>query len=419
MSPHGYNFYRNPQGMALVLVLVLLGVLTVIGTTAVTLTSTDLLVGANYKASQQAFYAAEAGVQYTLGRIPAALSSHTLHLDGTTVSEPFALTAPSRFAFELSPTATFNRIANTHNYYFRVTGRSHAASLISSTLEIVLRRPTLLPYGIFGDVQVKLLPGGSVYSYNSETTPIPTSGTSTGEADVGSNGLFNANFNPHIDGDVALGDDGAGTEGTLIYTGTPTITGQSGLDVPRVNPDPLGASGGELANRIATHSISNDNALAGIAGNILNLASGDTMTLTAGTYYLESLTLSPGSTLTIDSSTGEVVIYLAGRLDALPGSYLQFTGQPTGFTIYANSTEPITLQHLGVFKGTVYAPFATVAMKQMALPFFYPITYGLVWAREVDMIVDISGGKFYFDTALKNKFKSDRVTLLSWKELQH
>jgi hypothetical protein len=378
-------------------------------------------VGGNYKSSQLAFYNAEAGAQYTLGRIPVALSTNALHLDGTTTSEDFTVTAPIDFAFSLAPTATFKRVANTRNYYFQVTGRPAPTSSMSSTIEMVIRRGSILPYGIFGDLGVSLFPpGGGVYSYDSRITPSPTPADSTGEADVGTNGVFDARLNPHIDGDVALGDDGVGTEGTLSYTGTPTITGQAGEDMPRVNPDPLGASGGSVATAITSASITNDNAIAGIAANTINLNSGDPpMTLTAGTYYLESLMLNPGSTLNIDTSAGEVNIYLVGELQAQIGSTINFTGSSPGFTIYSNSTESIRFEHLGVFKGMVYAPFATVAMKNRVLPFLHPVAYGLIWARTVDMIVDFTGGSFYFDTALKDKFLSNNASIVSWKEFQN
>jgi hypothetical protein len=434
MKPHKRTYrtspYRNEQGTTLVLALVLLGVLTVVGTTAVTLTSTDLLVGANYKASQLAFYNADAGVQHTLGSIPGALRSGTLSLIGTTANENYTVAVPTGFVFEIDAHATFKRVADTRKYYFQVTGRPRLKSSISSTIEVVFHRATSLPYGLFGDELVLLnqshasFPYG-YYSYDSRITPNPNPSNypadSTGEADVGSNGEVKAYPNTYIDGDVALGDDGAGTEAVFTNPvpglGNPTVIGQAGRDVDRVNPDPLGANGGDLAATIMAASTANDNVIAGISANTINLGSGQSLTVTAGNYYLESATLHLGSTLTIDTSGGEVNIYLTGRLEAMPTSAINFTGQPTDFSLYSNAAEPIIFRHSGVFKGTVYAPFARVEMKNRAPK--TSVAYGLIWSNIVDMYVASPGGTFYFDTALKDTFLSRNVSMVSWKEIQN
>jgi Tfp pilus assembly protein PilX len=59
----------NEDGMVTAVALLLLAVLTLLGTAAVVVTSTDLLIGGNYKASEQAFYAAEAGVEEARARL--------------------------------------------------------------------------------------------------------------------------------------------------------------------------------------------------------------------------------------------------------------------------------------------------------------------------------------------------------------
>lgn len=436
VSVYRCRFSRDERGLTLVLVLVLLGVLTVVGTTAVTLTSTDLLVGGNYKASQLAFYNAEAGVHYTLGSIPGAIGATTLTLLGTTASEDYTLTAPSGFAFTLNPTATFTRIANTRKYYFQVIGRPTANSSINSTIEVVIQRATFFPYGLFGDELVRLNKTHSnfkfgYYSYNSTVTPAPVladyPANSTGEAHVGSNEQVIAYPHTYINGDVVLGDNGGNPPVQAVFTkadsalGTPTVTGQENLYVSRVNPDPLGASGGKLAAQFTTVSTTNNNALAGISANTINLSAGQNRTLTAGNYYLESVSLNPGSTLTIDSSGGEVNIYLVGKLEAMSGATITFTGPPPKCTIYSKSTEPIIFRHNGFFKGTLYAPFATVEMKNRGIPIAVnSVAYGLLWAKRIDMSVDTApGGTFFFDTALKDKFLSNNVSLLSWKEIQN
>jgi Tfp pilus assembly protein PilX len=53
--------HKNEKGMVLPLGLMFLAIIAIMGTTAVIITTTDLKIGTNYKLSQQAFYAAEAG----------------------------------------------------------------------------------------------------------------------------------------------------------------------------------------------------------------------------------------------------------------------------------------------------------------------------------------------------------------------
>jgi PilX N-terminal len=59
----------NEKGMVLPLGLMFLAIIAILGTTAVIVTTTDLKIGTNYRASEQAFYAAEAGVQEALYRL--------------------------------------------------------------------------------------------------------------------------------------------------------------------------------------------------------------------------------------------------------------------------------------------------------------------------------------------------------------
>ena len=62
------------KGMALIVVLLLVAVFAVLGSTAMLATSTDLQISGNYRMSEQALYAAEAGAEYGVNRLRAALA---------------------------------------------------------------------------------------------------------------------------------------------------------------------------------------------------------------------------------------------------------------------------------------------------------------------------------------------------------
>ena len=53
--------HKNEKGMVLPLGLMFLAIIALLGATAVVVTTTDLKIGSNYRTSQQAFYAADAG----------------------------------------------------------------------------------------------------------------------------------------------------------------------------------------------------------------------------------------------------------------------------------------------------------------------------------------------------------------------
>ena len=61
--------HKNEKGMVLPLGLMFLAIIAILGTTAVIVTTTDIKIGTNYKLSQQAFYAAEAGTNRAMSKI--------------------------------------------------------------------------------------------------------------------------------------------------------------------------------------------------------------------------------------------------------------------------------------------------------------------------------------------------------------
>lgn len=72
---------RDEKGMVLVVVLLLISVLLLLGSTAVMTSTTDMKISANYKAGNQAFYAAEAGVEEMRARLRGSLSDTVIIKD--------------------------------------------------------------------------------------------------------------------------------------------------------------------------------------------------------------------------------------------------------------------------------------------------------------------------------------------------
>ncbi len=68
--------HKNEKGMVLPLGLMFLAIISILGTTAVIVTTTDLKIGTNYRASEQAFYAAEAGIEEARARLKGSSTAY-------------------------------------------------------------------------------------------------------------------------------------------------------------------------------------------------------------------------------------------------------------------------------------------------------------------------------------------------------
>jgi len=423
--------YNNEKGMVLPLGLMILAIIAILGTTAVIITTTDLKIGSNYKASKQAFYDAEAGVQYVLKQLAIDLDdSDPDTVDLMTEDPPISLnySTPSGFSFTV-PTELTSLESN--QYRFQVTG--YGPNNSEAVIEVVFsaEQKSIFDYGLFTNGFLDLKSDAHIYSYDSRDTPDPNPATfpdaSTGEADIGSNTEISTKMATRIDGDLGLGAyyniKNELVDAKWTDTGTPDIAGTV-VNVERVNPDPLGAndSSSELYNKFIDIITNNDNGTAGDGSSLegvttIDLAIDEKLTLTAGDYYITDIVLKNGSTLEIDATSGPVNIYLSGTInaeegdiEAKNGSALKNLSQPTDFSIFSNSSQDIIFKHSSAFKGMVYAPNAHVEMKNSAG------VYGLIWGNTATIH---NGGEFYFDEAIKDKYLSPNnytIDTLSWKD---
>ena len=400
--------HKNEKGMVLPLGLMFLAIIAILGTTAVIVTTTDLKIGSNYRASVQAFYNADAGVQYAIAKIEDGLGDGTFTLPASGETSSFTFDQPADFSFNISDIST----AGSNAYTFTSTGSGPGNS--QAVIEVTFQRDSALDYAVFGDKKVVIKDSANIYSYNHDTTPNPTPSNSTGEAGVGSNKKVEIEYNAYIDGDVALGDDGAGTE-AIIETGDDvTITGSEGVDVDRVDSDPLGVVGGEYEQKFTDYKASNDNndyADPAISGTEIKLED-ESMTLYGksggANYYLTSIELEGNSTLTIDTTNGPVNIFLTVKMQIEDGAAINTGGAPSKFSIFSNSNEDIEIKGTGVFNGLIYAPYAYVKIKNDGN------FYGAIWAGSVEIK---DSGNVYFDTSLKDKIQSNDLSLAAWREV--
>ena len=399
----------NNKGMVMAIILMLVAVLVILGTTGVLTVTTDMKISSNFRENARALYDAEAGVNAVIAKV----NDGTFTWPATGNSQVVTVACPSDFKFNGcagagTTSVTVTNVDGTY-YQFQVTGYGYNNA--AKTIEVRFKRKPAFDFGLFADGVVDLKASVQVYSYNSNVTPNPTTTDSLHNGDVGSNTEIVGYNGTLVDGDAGLGASAGGTTATLNIKSGTVITGTSGTEVGRVDPDPLGAVGGELSAKFTTYSATNDNTLTGttgVSGTVIN--GGATLVGKPGgaNYYISSLTLGNRDTLTVDTTNGPVNIYMTGELEAKNGSLINVTGSTLDFSIFSNSTDKIVFKHGSAFKGVVYAPYAPIEMKNSA------DTYGLIWGGSIDIK---NSGQFYFDEALNDKFLSKKVTVASWKDV--
>jgi hypothetical protein len=404
---------RRLRGVVLFAVMSTVAALGILAGTLAVLARTDLRIAAHFLRGISAFYAADAGVNHVLARLQADLATGTVALSGPSVNVNY--TAPQGYTFD--PVRTLTCTSDTNNYLFRVTGR---AATSRDTLEVVCRQSSVFEMGVFGGLSIDGKNSGGIYTYDSAWTSSPTPADSRGGAVVGSNGDGNGASpdvrtyqNTYIDGTFLLGQSVGGTSATWGETpsGGSALTGGAPVPSDRIDPDPLGVVSGNLAAEFVYYSVSSHNSNSSVSppiNNDLNIKNKDVVTLTTGNYYIRNLTIMEGGTLTIVPSSGPVNIYLTGQLEAKNSCTINFTGDPPDLNIYSNSDKPIILKNSGAFRGTVYAPLAAVQINNGG------DFYGIVWGKTLDIK---NSGNIYVDTSAMRKHLSNRILLVSWKEL--
>jgi len=161
---------QNERGAALVISLMFLAILAMLGSTAVVLTTTDMQIGANYKTHAQAFYDADAGVNYAIAKIEAGLEDGSFSLPPTIGStSSLAFTAPTGFGFSYNP-AVITMVADNR---FSFTTLGSGANSSTTTLITTCKRQPAIMFGAFGDKKLDLGNTAAVYSYSHSTTPSP------------------------------------------------------------------------------------------------------------------------------------------------------------------------------------------------------------------------------------------------------
>jgi hypothetical protein len=445
------------KGSVLVVALVVSILLALIGMYSASLSSMGVRIAANYKQSAQAAYATHAGLEEARLRLPAfsqggmptaswraflgteaaaagllgynsSDSKHTL-VAGTQSVMDYAVEIRHKTEADCgidlngdgdrtdivlwgdpNGDTVFEQNTITGKPIEMLTCVSKLAEALEK-LRMEIYRDTLdLKYAVFGDKSVDTKQNGAVWKGISDA-PFP--------AAIGSNEFIEVRNNVSIYGDVDVGKDDGGIQGSYADHGG-TIWGAGPDYVDRIDPDPLGlfVADSDLDKEVTSAMTSNSNATGAtptITGNILSLGNAGSMTLRGGSYYLTSIRLEANAILTIDVSFGPVNIYLDGPLETESSGAIRLipAGSPPGlFTLYCKAVDgssfsSIDIKNGAAFHGVIYAPKANVNLRNGG------DVQGMIWGRVVDIK---NSGDIIFDPRLKRKFLSPRYSMRSWKE---
>lgn len=161
----------NDKGMVMAIILMLVAVLVILGTTGVLTVTTDMKISSNFRENARAFYDAEAGINAIIAKI----NEGTFTWPSTGNSQAVTVACPAGFKFNGcagsgNTSITVTNVDGTY-YKFQVTGYGYNNAV--KTIEVRFKRKSAFDFGLFADGAVDLKASSGIYSYNSNTTPNP------------------------------------------------------------------------------------------------------------------------------------------------------------------------------------------------------------------------------------------------------
>ena len=400
--------YINEKGFVLPLGLMFLAIITILGTTAVIVTTTDLKIGSNYKSSVQTFYLAEAGINHAQGFLKQNISDWNNYT--AFQSLPISPTTLSTGNYTVTIEDPDQLSGNNRR---KIVSTATTSTGASAQIEVVLEPQYFSPfsYAAFGDKWVDMS-GGHAYtdSYDSSVAPWAGEGNMQ-NGDVGTNSIDNGDLdvgNGSIYGDAIVGAGGdpdtvidSGPHG--IITGSETVLSEP-FPMPSVTDPGHETSVGILSS---TQTISVDTRV-----DSINIASKSTITINGDVVLYVDGDIHISGKAKIDIPVGSsLMIYASGTIHMAGQGIVNGNAKPENLIIYGtDDCSDVHFSGQADFYGAIYAPEADVDFSGQAD----------IFGSIIGDTVDISGqGNIHYDENLKD-LDNETVTdfnIISWKNL--
>jgi len=398
-----YGISRQPKGAALVVVMLVMAVLLLAGTTFMTISSTETQIALNERAAAQAVLLSEAAIQKAIAQLNAnpayggetdtPLGGGTFTVKVQTVPGCTAVSARLLVATASVPVtggkakAEVRAVADKVSYPFRW------AAYATIPNSILYDDPY---WGVDRtDKELWLGSTGVVDSFDSGGGAYNPAGNSGVRGNIGANGDVAIEYSTEIKGDVKAGDD-------IFEESGVTVTGGK---TSKANP--------EAFPQIPSGSP---------AAGALTVAAGQTMNLSAGTQRYKYLDLGDGASLTV---SGPVTLVLTGppidssgqvvrlgtnvTLGSAPGALLRIITKSDGT---AEEFVRFDAKAGLKFYGSLYGTNTDVYIRSNSE------IYGSLIART---ILTESGTKIHYDQSTSNLpvCHNGKFTLLlgTWREI--
>ena len=433
----------NERGVALVISLMFLALLSMLGTTAIIMTTTDMQIGRNYRQSADAFYNADAGVNFAFNKIKAGYQAGSFSLPsnpGETAT--LSYTTPSGFSFSISDVTKITDDA--YSFTSTGTGPDNAETVIKVVFSLA---SGVFNYGIFGDLGVSLSGNAYTDSYDS-SHGVYTWATRNTEGDVGTNavtaGAISLSGNAKIYGDASIGPGGDPATGVtthghamVVAPGQEMAADEAKDMTPHPTASPVGAtpmspwtisgnntddpgysgiyqcaSGGISISGNGNGIISGD-ATFYLSGNVsisgngeLKILAGVSLTL----YVSGSVTITGNGKLKLEtsgSSESSVTIFASGPVSIAGNGISNFSYKPERLQIYGTSTcNSFSISGNGDIYGAIYVPAANVSISGN----------GDIYGAIIGSAITMSGnGHVHYDEALQSVGPTTDLKLVSWQ----
>ena len=379
---------RGQEGIALVITLLVMTLLLIMGSAFMSISSTETLIAINERNRVQAYHLAEAGAE----RAIAQLTANSGYV-GTIPQNADVNLGPGSYRVDVCPPRcsppAITAPADPNQRIIVAMGcvRNCTPPSATSRVEVRVQPASPFRFAAYGLGVTGLQDGVLMDSYDSAVGDYPSGPAS--QAHIGSNGNVVLWTGSTVKGNAqAVGTVTLGSGSTIQGTTTAPAPSVTFLTVDTTPPTPPAPN--------------------------LSVANGAAATLSAGTYYFNTIDVGTGATLNI---TGPVVIYMTGTFHAQSGAMINATAastrKPTDLLIFSSKAGQDAVKGYdggGQFRGAIYALGAEVEFSAGWT------VYGSLVGDQIDLE---DGVQFHYDLALARSGTPGggfRPTAGSWQE---
>ncbi len=446
----------DPPGIVLILTMLLVGLFMVMGMTMLNLASSDYQIASNESRSVQALYNADAGTEEAKMRLsPNAPTASAIPIGTAAGWRGYILSGRTQAQIQagLDPThgwtpPNYSSAEATTNYVFyntiqtgsntipwgwariqhKVNGSGNTiyqnvldGSETTSATQLVgaltVNNPPIIVVtaeGIQGSVRRMInLEYQPIVAPTTTTTTVVTDpfgnaahgkgavsliGGASTDSYNSNNGAYNVGGNLYSNGDISSD----GTTGDIIGVGSSSTVNGSVKAGPGAVAGAIHNQGtitGTQGTEPSTWSLPLSAIPAGVTNSgALSISGNTTRTLSEGTYWFSSISISGNGRLSV---SGAVKIYVTGSVDIGGNGVATANNKPPNFLLYgtvdptdsAQKCTSISIHGNGDFHGAVYAPDADISV----------VGNGGVYGSLTGKSVSINGnGGLHYDEALGN-----------------